>query len=304
MPRRAKELSALEIRRIEAPGLHAVGGVAGLSLQITPSGARSWILRLRIAGRRHELGLGPCSDVPLAMARTNARALADRVRRGEGLVLMAERRAARQAAVPTMSVTKAMEEWLKVKLAEIEGEKNQKRYRSVLDTYVTPVIGNVGVADATMADVLKVLEPLWATRTETATKIRERLEAMFAFAQAHRWRADANPATWKGNLSAVLPAPSKIAKTVNQPALAIDDAPWWFAALRKRPGTSARALELLALTAVRSGELRGMRWKELELDSGVWTIPAERMKMKREHRVPLPAAGVELLKQATPRNPV
>src|SRR5690606_24052566 len=114
------------------------------------------------------------------------------------------------------------------------------------------------------------------------------------------WRSASNPATWKGNLSAVLPAPSKVAKTVSHPALAIDDAPRWFAALRKRAGTSARALELLALTAVRSGELRGMRWQELDLRAAVWTVPAERMKTKREHRVPLSAAAVVLLKAIRP----
>lgn len=307
MPKRAKELSAVEIKRLTTPGLHAVGGVAGLSLQVKSSGGRSWIFRVRIAGRRHELGLGPLPDVTLSMARDHARSIADRVRRGEGPAVLAERRAAREAAAPRKTFRAACEDWLKVKLTEIEGEKNRVRYRSVLERYAYPALGCGDAASITLKEVAGALRPIWAEKTETATKVRERIEAAFNFAIAHGWRTDPNPAVWKGGLSAMLPAPSKLTKTRHHPAVKVEDAAEWWLALRAREGTSARALELLALTAVRSSELRGMRWGELNLASALWTVPAERMKpvngQRKEHRVPLSAAAVELLRARKPEQP-
>lgn len=305
LPKRAKELSAVEVKRITAPGLWAVGGCAGLSLQVKPSGSRSWILRTRITGRRVELGLGPFPDVPLAMARDNARVLADRIRRGEGAAVLAERKAVREASAPRKTFRDACEAWLEGKLEEIDGEKNRTRYRSLMERYAYPALGDKPVADITLSDVADALRPAWSTKTETMTKLRERLEAVFAYAGAHgmRPRTDPNPAVWRGGLSAVLPAPGRISKAVGQPALPVADAPLWWSALRAREGTSARALELLALTAVRSGELRGMRWGEIDMEAGVWAIPADRMKMKVEHRVPLSPLALELLHVRRPENP-
>lgn len=281
MPKRAKELSPIEVKRITAPGLHAVGGVAGLSLQVKPSGAKSWILRARIDGRRVELGLGPLPDVTLAMARDNARVLADRIRRGEGGKVLEERREAREAAAPRRTFRDACEAWLKMKLAEIDGEKNRTRYRSLLERYAyaapegKQALGDRPVGEISLVDVAEVLRPIWTTKTETATKLRERLEAAFDFAIAHGWRdKGSNPAIWRGGLQPMLPAPSRVAKGGRQPALAIDDVPLWFAALRLREGVSAQALQLLALTATRSGEVRGMTWDEVSLPNALWTVPA------------------------------
>lgn len=156
------------------------------------------------------------------------------------------------------------------------------------------------VQDIAVQDVLRVLQPLWTDRTETASRLRGRIESVLSWATVAGHRTGDNPARWAGNLKELLPAPSKVAKEGNQPALTLEDAPRWFAALRGRDGMGARALEFLALTAARSQEVRGAEWSEIDLDAGLWIIPAARMKMAREHRVPLTADAVALLK-APPR---
>lgn len=299
MPKRAKELRAPEVKKIAAPGLWAVGGVAGLSLQVTPTMARSWILRARVSGKRQELGLGPFPDVTLAQAKDRARELYDQIQRGADPA--AERRAAREALAvqrgrERVTFRTVAERHLRAKLLEIDGKKNRDRYRSMIDQHAMPVLGDMPVADITLQDVLRVLQPLWETKTETAKKLRARVAKVFDDAIVHGDRVAANPAAWRGNLSALLPAPGRIMKVVNQPALSLKDAPGWFTHLRARGGTSARCLEFVALTAVRSGEARGVLWSEIDLDGALWTVPPERMKMKREHRVPLSAAAVALLR--------
>jgi integrase len=151
------------------------------------------------------------------------------------------------------------------------------------------------VADIRVDDVKRVLEPIWNTKTETATRLRGRIEAVLAWATVHGHRTGDNPARWKGNLDASLPKPKKGSKVKNHPALTLDDAPAWFADLRKREGFATRALEFVALTAARSGEVRGATWDEIDLEAGVWTVPAERMKAEKEHRVPLTEAAKALL---------
>ena len=151
-----------------------------------------------------------------------------------------------------------------------------------------------------MQDVLRVLEPIWKTKTETATRLRGRIESVLSWATASGHRTGDNPARWKGNLDALLPKPGKVATAENQPALALGDVARWFAELRRREGMASRALEFLALTAARSGEVRGAAWSEFDLEAGLWTIPAGRMKAGREHRVPLTAEAIALI-EALPR---
>lgn len=295
MPKKAKELSAVEIKRLP-PGAHAVGGVAGLNLQHRDTGARSWIMRLRVNGKRHELGLGAYPDVPVARAREMARDLADRVRRGEGAALLVERQAERKTVITFRA---AALEWWKLKQHEID-QRQHKRYWALIELHILPVIGTKDVAEVALADCLSVLEPLWTTKTETATRARERIDSVLTYAVAKGWRSTPSAAVWKGGLAAVLPAPSKVAKTRHHPALPIDVIPEWYAALRERAGTSARALQLLALLALRSGELRAMRWGWLDLRSAVLTVPAEFTKTRKELRVPLPPAAVALIEAQKP----
>lgn len=307
MPRKARELSALEVKRLKHPGrgrnaTFPVGGVDGLLLQITPTGARSWLLRCKIGDKRRTIGLGGYPDVTLAMARERAREMRDRIWRGEDPV--EERRAARAAAVAAqkrgVTFAQAVDRYLANKLEEFRNEKHRKQWRATLDTYAVPVLGEMLVGDIAVHDVQRVLEPIWTTKTETASRLRGRIENVLAWATVAGHRTGDNPARWRGNLDAILPKPGKVAKAGHNPALAIDDAPSWFADVRARSGIAARALEFVALTAARSGEVRGARWEEFDLDARMWVIPAERMKARREHRVPLSDAAVALL-EALPR---
>ena len=291
MPRKAKELSATEVRRITHPGTGgnlnvAVGGVDGLQLQVTPTGARSWLLRVTIKGKRRQLGLGPFPDVTLAQARERARGIKEQV--WQGIDPLAEKR--------RFTFAQAMERTLESRTAEFRNDKHKKQWRSTLDKYAVPVLGDMPVSDIDVSDVLRVLEPIWPTKTETASRLRGRIEAVLSWATVGGHRKGDNPARWRGNLDAVLPKPGKVAKVKHNPALSLTDAADWFSDLRKRDGMATRALEFVALTAARSGEVRGATWDEIDMDAGLWIIPAERMKAQREHRVPLTADAVALLK--------
>jgi integrase len=305
LPRVAKELSALEVKRISHSGEgtltqhHAVGGVAGLLIQVTPSGAKSWKLRTTIAGRRRNMGLGSYPTVSLAQARERAREALDAIWHGKDPI--EERRAstAALAAAQARSLTfaAAVDRFLEVKLSEFSNPKHQKQWRSTLETYANPVIGDRAVSEIDVHDIRRVLEPIWQTKTETASRVRGRIESVLAWATVAGHRDGDNPARWRGNLDALLPKPTKVARRGNWPALSLDDAPTWFADLRSRPGIATRGLEFLVLTAARSGEVRGATWSEIDLSARLWTIPAARMKARREHRVPLTEEVVRLLEE-------
>ena len=307
MPRVAKELSSLEVKRLRHPGrggnvTFAVGGVSGLLLQITPNGGRTWLLRVQVGAKRREIGLGGYPDVTLAMARDRAREAKVKIRNGIDPV---EERKATKAALTAaqrrgLPFADAVDRYLAAKLDAFKNAKHRQQWRNTLETYANPALGAILVQDITVQDVLRVLEPIWQSKTETASRLRGRIEAVLSWATVAGHRTGDNPARWAGNLKELLPAPSKVAKESNHPALQIDDAPRWLDALRKRKGTGNRALEFTALTAARSQEVRGARWEEIDLEGRLWVIPAERMKMDREHRVPLTADAVALLK-ALPR---
>lgn len=291
MPRKAKELSVVDLRRVAHPGFGgnynvAVGGVDGLQLQVTPTGARSWLLRVTIKGKRRQIGLGSYPDVTLAQARERARGFKDQI--WNGIDPLAEKR--------RLNFAQAMEKTLDARMAEFRNEKHKKQWRSTLDTYAVPVLGNMGVSDIDVSDILRVLEPIWTSKTETASRLRGRIEAVLSWATVGGHRTGDNPARWRGNLDAVLPKPSKVSKVRHNPALSLKDAPEWFADLRNREGMATRALEFVALTGARSGEVRGATWEEIDMESGMWTIPADRMKAGKEHRVPLTQEAITMLK--------
>lgn len=303
MPRKAKEMSALEVRNLTKPGLHFVGGVAGLALQVTESGARSWILRAQVGKKRRDMGLGGFPDVALAQAREEARAARTKIRAGVDPV--EEARSARSALIAAqlsmLTFQQAAEAYIDAHKAAWKNEKHQKQWASTLEGYVYPKIGSVLVRDVDLPQVLAVLEPIWKTKTETASRLRGRVESVLDWATARGYREGLNPARWRGHLDKLLPRPSKVAKVEHHSALPVSELGSFMVALRRQVGLGARALEFAILTAARSGEVRGATWGEIDLEAAVWTIPAARMKASREHRVPLPPAAVMLL-QALPRH--
>ncbi|MEP3635354.1 MAG: integrase arm-type DNA-binding domain-containing protein [Shimia thalassica] len=302
MPKKAKELTALDVKRIAHSGKGgnqtvAVGGVSGLLMQLAPSGAKTWLLRATVGGKRREIGLGGYPDVTLSDARTQARELRQRIREGHDPV---EERKTAKATIRKQqrqgrTFAEAMNEFLIEKLKEFSNDKHRKQWRATLDNYAIPSLGDMPVGDIDVGDVKAMLAPIWTTKTETASRLRGRVEMVLAFATVQGYRSGDNPARWKGNLDAILPKASKVSKVTHHAALQLQDVKRWFADVQTRQGTATRALEFMAQTAARSGEIRGMTWGEVDLDARIWTIPADRMKAGKEHRVTLTTEEVRLL---------
>jgi len=304
MPRKAKELGDMAVRKLAQPGVYFVGGVPGLALQVLPTGAKTWVLRAVIGGKRREMGLGGYPSVTLAGAREKARAAREKI--DAGVDPIAERKAAKSALLASAAAAITFEEAAAQYVAAHESswanDKHRAQWTSTLKTYAYPVIGKLAPGDVQLAHVLKILEPIWATKTETAKRLRGRIEQVLDAAHTRGqitgpWQ---NPARWRGHLDKLLAKPSRVAKVEHHRALAVGEVGAFMARLRKQEGQGAKALEFAILTAARSGEVRGATWAEIDLAAKVWTIPAERMKAGKEHRVPLSAAALELL-NALPR---
>lgn len=308
MPRVAKELSALEVKRLSEPGMYAVGGVPGLHLQVLPGGGKTWLLRVTIGAtadgkqRRSEVGLGGYPAVTLQQAREKAREVREKI--AQGIDPIAERKAARSALMASrateINFEEAAKQYIAAKSPEWKNAKHAQQWGNTLETYAFPKIGKLQVRDIDTPHVLEVLEPIWKVKTETASRVRGRIEAVLDWATVRKYRDGQNPARWKGYLDSMLPEPTKVAKNGNHAALPFAEAPAFMKHLRKMDGTGARALQFTILTAARSGEVRGATWDEIDLEARVWTIPAGRMKMGKEHEVPLTEDVVALLK-ALPR---
>ena len=303
MPKIAKELSPLEVKRIQHSGgksskeLYAVGGVAGLNLQVTSTGARSWVYRVRIGSKRRDIGLGGYPTVSLGQAREKAREYRKQIDNQIDPIQAKKERIAALIATQQRALTfsEAMERYFAAKLDAFKNAKHRQQWQSTLRTYAEPKLGKMLVEDITTQDVLRVLQPIWWEKTETAKRLRSRIEAVLSWATVSGHRAGENPARWKGNLEQLLPSPSKIKQETHQPAIQLKDLNRFARAIRASQGTSARALEFALLTASRSGEVRGARWTEIDLEKRIWTIPAQRMKAGREHRVPLSDAALHLV---------
>jgi integrase len=302
MPKRARELSALQVKRLTAPGRYAVGGGAhGLHFKVWPSGARSWVLRLLIGGKRHDLGLGGYPDVDLAAARERVRAIRLQIASGQHPLAakQAQRHAMAAAVSKALTFDECAAQCIAAKAPAFSNPKHVQQWTNTLQTYASPVLGSMPVDTIGTQDVLKVLEPIWHSKTETATRVRMRVEAVLNWAAAagHRSRDTANPARWSGHLDQLLAKPAKLKNVKHHDALPYAQAPAFMAKLRAVDGLRARALELLVLTASRSNEIRFAKWREFDLQAAVWTVPAERMKARKAHRVPLSAAAVAALER-------
>jgi integrase len=302
LPKKAKELTALHIKRQDKAGMHAVGGVSGLHLQVTDSGSKSWILRTMVGKKRREIGLGGYPALSLADARTKAQKLKDQIENGIDPVTVRREARNKLLAEQASEITfrECAEGLIKAKSPEWKNDKHRDQWSSTLKTYAYPVIGNRIVSEVTLDHVKKILEPIWKEKTETAKRLRARIENVLDWAKVQKYRSGDNPAAWKGHLDKLLPSPGKIAKVEHHRAIAVKTLPKFFKELQARSGMGARALEFLILTATRSGEVRAATWDEIDFNEKVWTIPASRMKAGKEHRVPLSTYALTLL-ESLPR---
>ena len=297
-------LTQIEIRNAK-PGMHADG--SGLYLAVKASGAKSWMYRYQIAGRRREMGLGALTALSAVQARAEAARLKAMVQQGvdpleaknEAKRAQEEQAQAERAAQKRLDATfrRVAEEHIARLEAGWKNTKHRQQWENTLKTYVYPVIGEVSVSEVTVEHVLDILQPIWSTKPETASRVRMRLEAVLDAAKVKGLRDGENPARWRANLDAVLPPKSKVHTVKHHGAMDWKLVPKFFRTLADQPGMGALALRLAILTALRSGEVRKATWDEFDLDQGVWTIPAAKMKAQREHRVPLSAPAIELLQQ-------
>jgi integrase len=315
MPKIAKELSNVEVNRLTRVGWHAVGGAAGLLLQIrkplkkgTPD-PRSWILRIRIGEKRQHIGLGSYPTVTLENARKDAKKLIRKARKG--LDPLSHKRAKRSAEIAAASKNKTFKEcavaYMEAHSEDYTSDKHRKQWPATLNMYAYPVIGELLVSDITMRQVLDVLlqdttgkdkqiGKLWYVKTETAKRLLGRIKTVLDYATVNEYRSGNNPAIWKGYLETQLPSPSKLSQTNHHPAVSYSDIGDFMINLRRNDAISAKALEFLILTAVRSGSVRMAEWSEIDLDKKLWVIPAANTKTKQEHRVPLAAPAIKLLR--------
>ncbi len=297
MARTVGKLTALKVTRLVEPGMYADG--AGLYLQVTGGGAKSWLYRFSLHGRAREMGLGSLAAVSLLDARTAAgecRRLCQ-----EGVDPIEARKAqyarARLDAAKALTFSQAATQYIEANSPAWRNAKHAAQWESTLKRYVTPVFGSLAVQQIDVALVLKVLEPIWSKKTETAGRVRGRIETVLDWAAARGFRSGENPARWRGHLDKLLPKPSKLRAVKHHAALPYDGIPAFMAALSVQPGTAARALEFVILTAARTAEGIGASWPEVSSSDAIWTIAGERMKAGKEHRVPLSNRAAGLLKR-------
>jgi integrase len=314
MPKIAPILTNIAVNHLKRVGWHAVGGVAGLLLQIrkperegAPS-PRSWILRISIGGQRQPIGLGPFPQVSLAEAREQAKKLVAQVRQGVDpkALKKSTRSALLSAAAKNKTFKKCAESYMEAHHADYTSDKHRKQWPSTLEAYAHPLIGNMLVADITMRHVLDVLVQstksrdgasgkLWYTKTETAKRLLGRIKTILDYAIVNEYRTGTNPAVWKGFLDTQLPSPRKVTQQTHHPAVPYAHIGVFMAQLRLNGSISAKALEFLILTAVRSGSVRLATWSEIDFKQKLWVIPAAHTKIRKEHRVPLQNQAIRLL---------
>ena len=306
MARTLNRLTAKEVEKKTAPGLYGDGG--GLTLQITKAGVKSWLYRYMINGKAYGMGLGPIHTVTLAEAREKATAARKQVLEGIN-PLEAKRQAKLEAATAKaklMTFDQCASAYIEAHRASWRNAKHADQWNNTIATYASPFIGSLPVAQVDTPLVLKVLtqdqngQQFWQVKNETAKRVRARMESVLDWATTSGARSGENPARWKGHLENLLATIDKVRVTKNHPSLPWQKVGTFVQELRIRDGIAARALEFTILTAARSGEVRGARWSEIDLEAKVWTIPAERMKAKQQHEVPLSWAAIKLL-QDMPR---
>ncbi len=295
MARKIEKLSALAVTKTTKPGYYGDG--AGLWLQVSASGSKSWIFRFTHLKKQREMGLGALHTVTLAEARVKAKDCRLSLLSGQDPLEL--RKAAKLAdaleLARSMTFNQCATAYIEAHRSSWKSSKHALQWEATLATYAAPIIGELPVAAVDTALLVKVLSAIWQTKTETATRLRGRIESILDWATTSNFRVGENPARWRGHLENLLAKPSKVAKVVHHPALPWQEIGTFMTELRAREGIAARAVEFAVLTATRSGEVRGATWSEIDLQAAIWTIPAERMKAGREHRVPLSDAALAVL---------
>jgi integrase len=280
-------------------GDHADGGGLYLQVRRTKAGglSRSWLFRFTLNGRAREMGLGAFDDWSLAEARGKAREA--RRLRSEGIDPIdardAQRAAQRVSAATTITFQKAAEAYIDAHSAGWRGGDSQHQWRQSLRDYAFPVLGGLPVAAIDTGLVMRAIEPIWKTKTVTASRVRGRIESILGWAATRGYRQGENPARWKGHLENLLPAKGKVAPVEHHAALPYPEIGAFMTKLRQQEGIAGRALQFTILTAARAGEVMGARWSEINLADRLWTVPGERMKNGKEHRVPLSDAAMAIL---------
>jgi integrase len=297
MARAIGKLTALGVYRAKRRGYHGDGG--GLFLQVSNSGAKSWVFRFKEGGRLREMGLGAAHTVSLAEAREKARECR-RMRLG-GIDPIEARKAGRAQArfevQNAMTFEACAERYIAAHKAGWRNPKHAAQWPSTLSTYVYPIFGSLPVQAVDIGLVMKAVEPIWTDKPETASRVRGRIESVLDWATARGYRQGENPARWRGHLENLLPKKSKIRRVQHHPALPYAEIGDFMAALKQQEGVPARALEFAILTVARTGEVISATWPEINFGERLWTVPAERMKAGKEHRVPLSAAVIAILEE-------
>lgn len=300
MPRKLNHaLTAMSVKAAK-PGRHADGG--GLHLLVKKSCARSWVYRYMLKGKSRDIGLGTAGPdgISLSVARDLASALRLKVK--AGIDPLAERQreaadaiaAAQAAEIAGITFKQVAEAHIKANESDWRNEKHRQQWRNTLSTYVYPAIGDLSVASICTPHVLQIVEPIWQEKPETASRIRGRIEIVLDAAKARGYREGDNPARWRGHIDQILPKRGKLSRGHHK-AMPYTEIGAFTAQLREREAMAALALEFVVLTAARTSEALGAKWCEVDIDKAIWTIPAERMKAGKEHRVPLPARAIEIL---------
>lgn len=298
MAKIAKELTAMAVSKLKAEGAYAVGGVPGLQLQILGA-SRAWVLRFVLNDKRRRMGLGSYPAVSLAEARDRARLARSLIRNGVDPIdqRTSNKETIVAAAAKSLTFAKAAEKFIAAHEDSWSNAKHRLQWVSTIGTYANPIIGQLPVAAIEQRHILQILNPIWRSKTETASRLRGRIEQVLNWAKVQGLRDGPNPARWRDHLDLLLPAPEKVSPVKHLAAVPLSEAKLIWQLICDTSGMGAQALQLQILTAGRSGEARGARWSELDLEGAVWVIPKERMKAKREHRIPLPRQAVELLRK-------
>ena len=281
------KLSPLKIKNA-LPGKYEDGG--GLRLVVSKSGARRWVLRITVNGKRREMGLGSCQDIDLKTARNKAKSY--RALASDGIDPIKSRQVEAEK-IPTFTTCAAR--YIRSHRRGWKNAKHSKQWVRTMKTYARPIIGAKPVDSIQSEDIFKILSPIWSTKTETAKRVQGRIENILDFAAAHKYRDSLNPARWRGHFDKLLPKPSQVKTVTHHPAMPYTEAPAFMTDLSQNGSVSAMALQFLILTATRTSETLQAQWTEIDLETAVWTLPATRMKTKREHRVPLSNAAMIIL---------